>query len=102
MMIAALHSHRLHRLPAFPLWLGMPLATASAAVSAQSSVSNAITVTPDNFVRAESDTYFAQNVKRVPIGTFGFNRIARLHENLHVQPAVQAINADAHIVPVPS
>src|SRR5262245_24205757 len=42
----------------------------SALAHAQSSVGNAVTVTADNFNRAETDMYFAQFVKRGAFGKF--------------------------------
>jgi hypothetical protein len=50
------------------------VAAVNALALAQSPGGPAITVTPDNFIRAETDRYFASNVKRSGLGTFDINR----------------------------
>jgi hypothetical protein len=69
--------------------LGIAFIT-TGAIQAQSpspsSAGNSVPVTPDNFVRAETDMYFAQFAKRGGFGKFNHARDLPLGENTGVRP----------------
>jgi Uncharacterized conserved protein len=62
------------------------LALISSMVSAQTGAPKPVPVTPDNFIRAETDMYFAQFAKRGGFGKFSHSRGLPLGENTGVRP----------------
>ena len=64
----------------------MALGAVQAQSPSPSSTGNPIPVTPDNFVRAETDMYFAQFAKRGGFGKFNHSRDLPLGESTGVRP----------------
>jgi len=64
----------------------MALGAVQAQSPSPSSTGNSIPVTPDNFVRAETDMYFAQFAKRGGFGKFNHSRDLPLGESTGVRP----------------